>query len=798
MKKFVWLIALQTMLVHESWSNSDNEDWSTCPHRCKCTWTGGKRTAECQDASMTALPKFTYPDKIQVLHLENNPLRTLSDKIFMNGGMINLQKVYLQNCSLEAMHQNAFQSLVLMIELDLSNNNIKTLVQGTFEGNIRIRKLWLQNNPLKSLLDFNFPSIPHLKSLDLSNTLLKRLGRATFLKVENLEVLSLKDNHFHRIDHNVFHHLEHLKSLKLENNPWHCDCRLENFWQWVMKKNLFNQPTSCVAPRKLSLVSWDKLELKDLACPPRVLVREPEKSVTLGSKVSLSCFISGNHRKVHWIRSGFIIKNNSLSQDGGHQFYMIRRSGDRKIWLNLTIENVDRTGSGAYSCVAENEGGMAEGNATIVITESITYIGKARNELNMVVVCIAAITCVSIILLLFMVFFALKSKQRNRSMSVIDNNSEVNAKSAETTTVVLEEKYDSNIKSKSNCDSTFIADIIEREQNCNSSNSNNSGYSGHTLDDSGVGSSSSNIVKLDHTNSDSNNGTNKTLSEGFQNKSGRRPHYPDLVTLPISENDMQLQHERLDSLTYQQALPHTSAIGFANTLFDLQQQEMSEPNTSIINDMWAPNISSSTNLLGRSADSDSDITNFYQFNGEDVNNFQNCDFTLPRKPLRTTHCKLNSKANISEFSLPRKKGLWRQIPSSFTEADFDYMKQEVTSRKLSSSQLEPESRANYHIGREKGFLTETDPRHVLLFKSTSNNSANSKNPTYLRGFHDCDKAELNFCEDEETMKGCFSEEIDMSLTKSEINSSNFQLAKQLDKRTQLLHALVQDQTDTIV
>ena len=37
-----------------------------------------------------------------------------------------------------------------------------------------------------------------------------------------------------------------------------------------------------------------------------------------------------------------------------------------------------RTGSGAYSCVAENESGMAEGKATIVITEYITYIGKAR------------------------------------------------------------------------------------------------------------------------------------------------------------------------------------------------------------------------------------------------------------------------------------------------------------------------------------------------------------------------------------------------------------------------------------
>ena len=117
-----------------------------------------------QASSMADLPQFTHPDKIQVLHLENNPIKTLSDKIFMLRDMINLQKVYLQNCSLEAIHQNAFQSLVLMIELDLSNNNIKTLLPGTFEGNIRIRKLWLQNNPLKSLHEFNFPSIPHLKS----------------------------------------------------------------------------------------------------------------------------------------------------------------------------------------------------------------------------------------------------------------------------------------------------------------------------------------------------------------------------------------------------------------------------------------------------------------------------------------------------------------------------------------------------------------------------------------------------------------------------------------------------------
>ena len=43
-------------------------------------------------------------------------------------------------------------------------------------------------------------------------------------------------------------------------------------------------------------------------------------------------------------------------------------------------------------------------------------------------------------------------------------------------------------------------------------------------------------------------------NEVFHKKPGDRVHFPDLVALPISENDMQLQTEREDSLTYQTAL----------------------------------------------------------------------------------------------------------------------------------------------------------------------------------------------------------------------------------------------------
>ena len=61
---------------------------------------------------------------IQVLHLSHNPLISLGQETFLNMNMINLQKVYLNNCSLHSVDKTAFRSLTLMIELDLSDNKV--------------------------------------------------------------------------------------------------------------------------------------------------------------------------------------------------------------------------------------------------------------------------------------------------------------------------------------------------------------------------------------------------------------------------------------------------------------------------------------------------------------------------------------------------------------------------------------------------------------------------------------------------------------------------------------------------
>ena len=154
-----------------------------------------------------------------------------------------------------------------------------------------------------------------------------RLGRGTFLQLDLLEVLHLHDNHFRRLDKRIFVPIRALKSLTLERNPWQCDCRLQDFWQWLMLNNLFNLPTACAAPAKLRDVTWDKLSGKMLACPPEVDVPEPMVTVSTGDNVRLGCLVSENPAaKMKWVRSGVVIVNNSRNseeaeggEEEGHQ-----------------------------------------------------------------------------------------------------------------------------------------------------------------------------------------------------------------------------------------------------------------------------------------------------------------------------------------------------------------------------------------------------------------------------------------------------------------------------------------------
>ena len=77
--------------------SGEGEDWSKCPRECRCKWISGKRTAECENNRLSSLPIFPMPDKIQVLHMNGNPLSMLPDKAFVQAGLINVQKANIHS-----------------------------------------------------------------------------------------------------------------------------------------------------------------------------------------------------------------------------------------------------------------------------------------------------------------------------------------------------------------------------------------------------------------------------------------------------------------------------------------------------------------------------------------------------------------------------------------------------------------------------------------------------------------------------------------------------------------------------
>ena len=254
----------------ETHSAEADEDWTNlCPNSCKCTWVGGKKTADCQGAGFYTIPSGLSPE-LQVLDLSFNSISQLSKNAFEKVGLVNLQKVFLKSCKIEKIDRDAFRDLKIMIELDLTGNKLESLHMETFETNERLRELRVKENPLTKLLGVQFPPLLHLKLLDLSDCQLSQLNKKTFDKLSNLEQLELTGNKFQYISEDILKPLTKLKSLSLQNNPWKCDCRLKSFRDWVISQKLY-LPVTCAEPGHLENFQWSVLQSSDFACKPEIV-----------------------------------------------------------------------------------------------------------------------------------------------------------------------------------------------------------------------------------------------------------------------------------------------------------------------------------------------------------------------------------------------------------------------------------------------------------------------------------------------------------------------------------------------
>lgn len=267
---------------------------------CLNIWMDGKETAKCDGQGLISVPSG-LSSSIHVIRLENNNFQILPSKVFQERGLINLQKIFLSNCSLGMIAQDAFHQLNHLVELDLGQNLLTTVPSESFRNLLNVRRLLLRQNPIKILRESNFISLNKLEHLDLSYCQINQIEPGSFKGIPHLKSLKLNNNQLTMLTPNVFVDIPPLYTIALEHNPWNCDCELRPLHQWISVNNMLLEPPQCKTPAKYENKDWSRMLIDELACTPTILPSETDNSGPIGGNATFRCRIRSSPRpEIDW------------------------------------------------------------------------------------------------------------------------------------------------------------------------------------------------------------------------------------------------------------------------------------------------------------------------------------------------------------------------------------------------------------------------------------------------------------------------------------------------------------------
>lgn len=379
-------------------------DFATnCPQECKCLWASGSKQADCSNSQLENVPR-NLSSEIQNLDLTGNELYEITRFAFQDVGLINLKKLVLKECKLLTIQRNGLSGLAIMIELDLSNNDLKSLHADTFRETVKIRWILLNDNHLEKLEDGLFNNLQFLQKVDLSNNRIFQIGLKTFMNVPKLNILRLDSNKLEHLKIDTLSALTSLSNLDVHDNPWRCDCYLQPFRNWVISKNFYTSPITCVEPPKVYGKQWKELDSSDFACKPSIVY--PSASTTLrtsDNNITLSCQVNGNPLpEVNWVLNAQIIDGNYKYQ-GELKYYITQNNMENSKWVNLTIIDVATTDNGEYLCVAKNPGGVEERSLTLAVIHNTPGIEVPPGMDNNMMPVLIGLSCTAAIVLIILV-----------------------------------------------------------------------------------------------------------------------------------------------------------------------------------------------------------------------------------------------------------------------------------------------------------------------------------------------------------------------------------------------------------
>ncbi|KAH1022172.1 hypothetical protein HUJ04_011604 [Dendroctonus ponderosae] len=338
----------------------------TCSLSCTCKWKNGKRTAECSNKTLTAIPETIDPDT-QVLDFSDNNLGELTKELFVKKQLVNLQRLYLSKCRINTVHTDTFKGLTNLVEMDLSSNFLESVPTLAFSNCPSLMKLTLSSNPIKDVKRLAFNHLSYLNTLELSGCEIADIEEGAFQGLYSLEWLHLSSNKLKTI-HGPQTLPNTLKGIELQKNFWTCDCHIQEFRDWLssFQVTLSHDP-ECHAPLRLKNNLVKNIPKEELACLPEVQPTTLYLELTEGKNVSLLCHIHAvPEAAVSWWFDGQLLQNNTSIAPGMRLIYFIEEGSENKK-SELFISNANVEDNGTYVCHAENAAGSDQSNFTIKI-----------------------------------------------------------------------------------------------------------------------------------------------------------------------------------------------------------------------------------------------------------------------------------------------------------------------------------------------------------------------------------------------------------------------------------------------
>lgn len=381
---------------------------SSCQTVCACKWKGGKQTAECIDRSLGSIPDSIDPNT-QVLDMSDNNLRSLPRDTFIKSSLVNLQKVYLRNCRLVHVDDDAFKGLTNLVELDLSHNLLTGIPSATFIYVASLRELTMARNPVQKIDSHAFLATHSLTKLDLSHCDIQIVAPEAFNGLYALHSLKLNGNKLSELRPRTIETLSTLQGVELHDNPWLCDCRLRAAKIWLTENNIPYPvaPICSGGPERIIDRTFAELNVDDFACRPEIMPVSRFIEASTGDNATINCRTSAvPSANINWYWNGHLILNGSTFS--AYQKVYVYEVGEFEKRSTLVLTNAQDVDSGELYCVADNRAGSAEANFTLRVTMCTVGISTLGSKHIIGLTALLAIIILSILLITLLLLLRLK------------------------------------------------------------------------------------------------------------------------------------------------------------------------------------------------------------------------------------------------------------------------------------------------------------------------------------------------------------------------------------------------------